>query len=615
LALILAGLSASRAAEYDWQEKRNALGDTDKFRVLVDKVLSRSNDWVLTESHVREIKEAGFNVVVPRIGGTDMDRVRRVANMAGKHGLFYMAWMRGTLATRMGPRVVWENGVTQDLYSPNTDELWDWMTENILGHARIAVQNPAVVGTFLDFENYAPQRVRNCYFLSYDDRILREFAQASGLTLPALEPAQRKRWLVDNRHHEAFERFQIESWRMRCRELRRKIDAVNPNHQLIVYPIGTLFLDEAIYPTWPTEKSPLVIADHTTYGRRGELPHFKALLANRTRLRENRDAAQAHNVPLLYMGGIDPVVQGADPEFCGKNAVMIAEVTNGYWVFYEGPEYEGTHPAYFKWFTWANRAIVNGDVELWKQPRQEPDPALQAEREILDQFCAMEVKPLATEPIRPDQLRDAFRTRGKNYFCVLLQQGEVLSGTVEIDRIGTYDSVGEITVYGPDKDAVLATKIEPGATQKLHLKADKPGLHVLVVDSGRNAARLRIANRYFCLLTNQPINLIGAQPAGWFLPSCGASSCRIELSSPSPGETVLATIFDSADNKLKKADTVTHKQVSIQVDMLEAAQGKPLSLRLEKASKGTLEDVTLAFGPGSGPFLATGPGRLLVPAK
>ena len=32
-------------------------------------------------------------------------------------------------------------------------------------------------------------------------------------------------------------------------------------------------------------------------------------------------------------GGIDPAVRGADPEFSGKNAVAISEVTDGYWIF------------------------------------------------------------------------------------------------------------------------------------------------------------------------------------------------------------------------------------------------------------------------------------------
>ncbi len=378
IVLFVALLSAGtgRAAEIDWQQKRAALGRQDKFRILVDKVLSRSNNWVMTEAHVREIKEAGFNVVVPRLGGTDMNEVRRVADLAARQGLFFMPWMRGSLDTKTGTRVVWENGATQDLYSPNANELWDWMTGIILDHARIGKENAAVVGTFLDFENYAKGKVKNCYFLSYDNKILGEFAQAKGLTIPPLAPADRKIWLVGNGLQGAFEKFQLDSWRQRCRQLRQKLDAINPRYQLIVYPIETFFLEEAVYAEWSTPQAPLVVADPRTYGRKQDMPQAQALQANKDKLLKNMGRARSYQAHLLYTGGIDPAVKGADPEFCGANALMIADTTDGYWVFYEGPDYAGTHPHYFQWFRWANQAIREGKLQLWKQPRQEPDPAL-----------------------------------------------------------------------------------------------------------------------------------------------------------------------------------------------------------------------------------------------
>ena len=381
--LLLSALLLSevgQAAGVDWSQKRAALGKEDKFRILVDKVLSRSNNWVMTETHVREIKEASFNVVVPRMGGTDMNEVRRVADLAARQGIFYMPWMRGSLDTKTGTKIVWESGATQDLYSPNADALWDWMTGIILGHAKIGAANPAVIGTFLDFENYAKGKIKNCYFLSYDSKIMGEFGQAQGLTIPPLAPAERKTWLVEHGLHGTFERFQIDSWRQRCRQLRQKIDAIDPRYQLIVYPIETLFLDEAVYAEWSTPQAPLVVADPRTYGRKQDMPHAQALLANQDKLLKNMRRAQSHQAMLLYTGGIDPAVKGADPEFCGANALMIADTTNGYWIFYEGPDYAGTHPHYFHWFRWANHAITGGQLQLWKQPRQEPDPALTIER-------------------------------------------------------------------------------------------------------------------------------------------------------------------------------------------------------------------------------------------
>ena len=40
---------------------------------------------------------------------------------------------------------------------------------------------------------------------------------------------------------------------------------------------------------------------------------------------------------------------------------MSSEVTDGYWVFYEGLTYTDDHPEYFRWFARANRAISRGN--------------------------------------------------------------------------------------------------------------------------------------------------------------------------------------------------------------------------------------------------------------
>ena len=375
LIAVMTAACLARAGEFDWAAKRAALGHRDKLRVLVDKVLSLSNKWVMTEKFMDEIRDAGFNVVCPRVGCNDFDRVRRVATWAQQRGMFYMAWMRGSLATKTGTKMTWANGGVQDIYSPNADELWDWMTKLILGHASLSTQIPSIVGSFLDFENYAKgTRGGNCYGLSYDAKILGEFAKAKGVKIPDLEPARRHDWLLEHGHFEAFSEFQIQAWRARCRRLREKIDAINPRFQLIIYPApGTMFMTEACYPEWATKEAPLILADACTYGRPGWVLHDMALKLNRSKQAKRMRVPVKAGIPHLYMGGIDPCVRGADPEFCGKNAVMLSHLTDGYWIFYEGPVYDKDHPAYFKWFTWANRAIAERRLRAWKEPRVEPD--------------------------------------------------------------------------------------------------------------------------------------------------------------------------------------------------------------------------------------------------
>jgi hypothetical protein len=347
----------------------------EKPRILVDKVLMADNQWVMTAEHVQEIKAAGFNVVSPRLGGTDPARVRQVAAMARDNGMFYVAWMRGSLDTTKGLKYVYPDGHDCDVYSPNSDELWDWLEKTILEHARISLEIPAMTGSFLDFENYARGGSGNHYDLSYDERILAEFATSAGLTLPALAPGARATWLRDQGLEKRFAEFQIAAWRQRARHLRQAVDAVNPRFLLLVYPApGTRLITAALYPEWGTAQAPLVLCDASTYGRPTQFTSEpEALAANRKALTEAMRVPQEAGIPHVTLGGIDPVCEGADPEFCAKNASMIAAAAGGYWVFYEGPSYRKDHPEYFRWFKQANDDIASGALTLWQQPRSQPE--------------------------------------------------------------------------------------------------------------------------------------------------------------------------------------------------------------------------------------------------
>jgi len=121
--------------------------------------------------------------------------------------------MRGTLLSPedlpsdSDKRLVWADGTQQDLFSPNADELWQWMSTRILAYARVSVEVPALMGVFLDFENYAPRSQFNAYPLSYDTAILAQFGQAQGIVVPELPHQERKCWLEQHGHHGAFTEF------------------------------------------------------------------------------------------------------------------------------------------------------------------------------------------------------------------------------------------------------------------------------------------------------------------------------------------------------------------------------------------------------------------------
>lgn len=361
---------------------RSELGRTVKLTILVDKVMQPEADWHTEEWMVKEAADAGFNVWSPRLGHDNLDEVLQVNEWCAKYGIYHMPWMRGTLTAPEGEvadgkRVVWASGSEQPLWSPNSDEFWAWTTKYIVAYAKMAADDETMMGVFLDYENYAPgARGGNLYSLSYDDEIMSAFAAAQGIELPEMGMARRAPWLKAEGLDDAFEQFQIAHWRDRCRALREAVDAYAPEFQFCIYPApGTPFMVEATYPEWATDAAPLILADASIYGRPGLWAgHEAALEANHNKLaRRMKWALEQPGGPYMYAGGLDPVVSGADPEFCGRNAAMSSEVTDGYWIFYEGPKYDGTHRDYFNWFTRANAAITAGNWDFWRAPRETPD--------------------------------------------------------------------------------------------------------------------------------------------------------------------------------------------------------------------------------------------------
>ena len=380
LSLIAVGLLA--IPSFAERPPRAELGKSVKLRILVDKVMQPEAGWHTEEWMVAEAAAAGFNVWSPRLGNDDLDEVRHVTEWCRAHDIFHIPWMRGTLTAPDGPeadgkRVVWASGSEQPLWSPNSDELWNWMTGRILAYAHMAAADNTLIGVFLDYENYATGiGGGNLYDLSYDDLILGAFARGRGIDLPDLELAARKPWLEAQGLLEDFSEYQIGHWRQRCLRLRQAVRAVAPDFQFCIYPApGTLFMTAATYQEWATEEAPLILADASIYGRPGTWAgHAEALQVNHDKLAERRAWALAlPGGPYMYAGGLDPVVKGADPEFTGRNAVLSAATTDGYWVFYEGPTYNGTHRTYFDWFTRANAAIDAADWAFWQAPRETPD--------------------------------------------------------------------------------------------------------------------------------------------------------------------------------------------------------------------------------------------------
>ena len=596
------------------------VGHTEKFRVLVDKVLMQQgprSDWRMKDEFLREIRDAGFNVVVPRHGAEDLGRVRDVAQRAKQHGMCYMPWLRGTLHAYYensdNKRMVWKSGVESRMYSPNADAFWQWWTSLIVSYAKISAEESSLIGVFLDFENYF-EGDGAAYDLSYDDIIFPEFIAAQQLKPIAVAPKERHAWLVERGLHEKFAEFQIGRWQTKCRALRKAIDAVNPHFQLFVYPtpVESLFIRQAVARELATKQAPMVIADWRTYGRPpGAMTSEEGLMSNRlyleTKLRANQELNIRHS---MYISGIDPVLKHTDPEFCGRSAVMISEKVDGYWVFYEGPKYKTTHKDYFRWFALGNRAIVDGKYSFWEEKRETPEPFKTKEfthpreiQQVLSESVtvrSLSDRPATAEPIRRYELRDDQHIviqpkTSENLRIRLFNRNRKLT---KVLTYAVYDSEGVQVVRGSlvDETDIRFSAIA-GETYRLFLTG--PGFFTLHMPDVAYAVDGR-----------KQLHLRGHATPLYFHVSAEVRSFTVTMRSGAPGETAVAKLFDPQNRAVATFHTVEQPVDKQTIDCGENSGGH-WKLVVDKADKGALDDVYVEFGPELTGYCSLEPDKLL----
>ncbi len=587
--------------------ERDQLGRGVKLRILVDKVMQPTAGWITQEWMVKATADAGFNVLSPRTGHERLDEVRQVAAWCKQYGIYYMPWMRGSLGAPAGgaangKRVVWPGGGEQSLWSPNSDEFWQWTTRYIVEYAKISRENPHLMGVFLDYENYSPGGQGNLYSLSYDDVILAAFAQAKGIELPKLPLAERKPWLEKEQLHDEFAQFQVGHWRDRCRALRQAVDQHDPTFQFCIYPApGTPLMVEAAYPEWATAKAPLILADPWVYGRPSNLiPQKEALLLNRDILLRGMEIPKKAGIPFIYAGGIDPVVRGADPEFSGKNAVMISETTGGYWIFYEGPTYtKQDHADYWKWFTWANQAIAAANWQVWHAPRENPETwDLAAFHSVERPALIAPEKTAATE-------YPTVRVRQENLVLLSCKAGTPVEVELKAMRIGQSPPLLAWEVRDPtlEKIASLKTPQEHAATVKF--TPDRDGIFLLGVSAGGAAWNLVRSNVPAGLYAGEPLHTIFGAKRLYFHVPAGLKEFSLRVAG-SGGETVRLNVFAPDGRQVATGQTTEQAQVDVKVPVANASDAV-WSLELVRADIGVLEDSTIRLDPKLPPVMSLTP--------
>ncbi len=614
---LLLSAAAAHAAERPEREK---LGREVKLRIVVDKVMQKHADWVTEEWMIRASAEAGFNVYSPRQGGEDANAVRRVTRWCGAHGIYHLPWMRGTRRAPAGTpeaeRLVWADGTVSKLYSPNADGLWEWMGRRIVGYAKLAAGDETLLGVFLDYENYEPTGKPNGYALSYDMGILRRFAAERDVDLPAdLPPAERKAWLGEAGLHDAFEAFQVSHWRTRCRALRQAVDRHAPGFRFCVYPApGTKLMTEAIYPEWAAGRAPLILADATTYGRPPFMPLPAALAYNRRKLLERRKVPRQAGIRFAYAGGIDPAVRGADPEFSGKNAVMISQATDGYWIFYEGPTYtREDHRRYWKWFARANRAIAAGNWAFQHEPRESPREWNFQLWKRLSGFRPGAVRGPAETATRPGG--EPVLLRGENLLLIAAEKGRRVAVTLGNVPIADYDNVLLWTLRDPSRKLLGTGKVPMKRAGEVGFTPEADGTYMLAVSAGRCAYVVAGADAAVGVYAGprRPLAAIRGAKRLWFHVPPGTK--RFAVGAEGRGrETVRVEVYDAGGTRVAAGETTPDQETVTVPVTVDGREGGTWSLAMTRAETGTLEDASVALSGLAAPVLSLTPETAWRPA-
>ncbi|MBM4084546.1 MAG: hypothetical protein FJ272_07130 [Planctomycetes bacterium] len=587
--------------------RRAELGRTEKLRILVDKVMQRHERWFTKEWMVEATAGAGFNVYSPRSGYERLDEVRQVAAWCEKHSIYYMPWMRGSLdvparAKADGRRLLWSSGNEQPLWSPNSDEFWEWMRRYIVQYAEMSKTHPHLIGVFLDFENYAVGKERNLYSLSYDDLILGQFAQAKGVERPKLELAGRKAWLEQQGLHGEFEAFQVNLWRSRCLALRQEVDKHSPSFQFCIYPgLETPFIIKAAFPGWATEAAPVIFGDVWTYGRPSTfLPQKESLEGNKRKLLSGMKAAEESRIPFLYTGGIDPVVRGADPEFSGKNAVMISETSHGYWVFYEGPDYtKDDHKEYWKWFTWANTNITRGNLAAWREPRTTPENWKLTILDMVKDPATLVAPEVTAKTVSYPRVM----MREQNILVVAGKKGQPVEIVLRNQRLAHYESLLVWELRGPGMKPIASGSIDSDKTGAVSFTPEMDGVYFLGASAGSCLFSVVSSNTPIALHAGERLRLIQGAERLYFSVPKNVEKFALYLSG-SGGETVKVNVYAPDGRQVDSAQTTLKQRKVEHVVSAGEHAGGIWSLQITRGDEGDFEDNTLRLDAALPPALS-----------
>jgi hypothetical protein len=305
------------------------------------------------------------------------------------------------------------------------------------------------------------------------------------------------------------------------------------------------------------------------------------------------------------------VVRGADPEFSGKNAVMISDVTDGYWIFYEGPTYtRQDHADYWKWFTWANKAINEGRLDAQHEPRETKDDYITYTMEY-NVFKRMTGIPELIPPeVTGERVEyNVVKLRGENILLIAGKAGQTFELVLQNQPVAYYKSKLLWGLRTAAMDKLASGTIPHGESDIITFTPGADGIYLLGVTSGQCAYSVTSSTAPVGLYCGPTLSFIYGVERLYFSVPDGVEQFKLTARG-SGAETVRVNVLDPAGNQIATGQTTTREEmVTIEVAAGQNAGGV-WSLEFTRADDGVIEDHTIELDPKLPPVLSLDPGHL-----
>ena len=236
------------------------------------------------------------------------------------------------------------------------------------------------------------------------------------------------------------------------------------------------------------------------------------------------------------------------------------------------------------------------------------------------QIGRFETKGLRFEPLFPEAKMDSAKPcrakqRGLSEWLLWAEAGQKGTFAVAVRVIGKSEPrPAQVNLISPSGQLKKLSDAEAGQETPYEFTATETGAYRIVCEPKNFVATVNSPTHRVCIYSESAsIHFLGTTGEYFFWVPAGTKEFALRISGENDAECVRAALVDPAGNQVEEKDNIAQAHQFVATPRNSAA-GEIWSLRLDKPSKGVLEDFHVRL-QGIPPLLSTAKESLLKPAK